>query len=137
MTEERVTGARIIWCENQTHARRRKIGKTRSVVELSDVAEMLDRAAERNIDLRGNSGSGAGAYLEIVFNGDDPADDDSDGEAVESLGDSILAGLPTGAAAKVRAFISRQKRGTCWNGNNHVPAPYHHSQELLDKIRGR
>jgi hypothetical protein len=134
---ERATHVRIIEMENITCRNRRSIGETEKVATLADVAMMLDRAEECNIDNHGGSGIGAGAYLEATFGSDDPDKNATDGEAVETVDDPVFAGLPLGSARACRKFIADQKRSSCWDGNNHVPAPYSHTEAVLARIRGR
>jgi len=135
--EAPATGVRVILMENITERDRRDIGETSDELSLVEVARMLDVAAEEDIDRHGASGIGAGAHLEAVFGGEDPDDDDTDGEHVRRVHDPVFAGLPLGALGECRAFVSEQKRATCWDGHNHVPAPYSHSEALLNEARGR
>lgn len=131
---EQATGLREIIMENITHRRRRSIGDTMATLDsLVDVAIFLDKAEEDSIDMYGGSGTGAGAFVEAVFNGDDPDDEGSGAEDVSTIDDPMFSHLPFGDRSALRSFLSRQRRNTCWNGNNHVPAPTYNCETLLQR----
>lgn len=134
---EQATGLRIVIMGNLSERSRRGLGQSFNIRTLADVAIALDRANERSIEAAGGSGMGAGAFLEAVFDHEDPRDPDSTGETVVSIDDPVFTGYPIGSARELRAFVTAQRRNTCWNGQNHIQAPFYESEALLNRIRGR
>ena len=134
--QEHVTGLRIVarnnyTCKNEQHL----IIDPTSVSSLVDVAVMLDSCADEATERCGYSGTGAGARLEVVFNDDDPDDEEVDGEEIDSLDSPLLTSLPLGDPVVLRQFISSQRRSTVWNGQNHIARCVEHSTGLLARIR--
>ena len=111
------------WAQNATQAGR--------------VATALDLTREEAIERRANSGLGAGARLEAIFNNDDTANEDSVGEEITSMNDAIVCDILLGndARASLRKFVHSQRRSTVWDGHNHVECPHEVSAELLDSLR--
>lgn len=105
---------------------------------LAEVAVALDMADAESIERRANSGMGAGAYLEAVFDDDETGDVYTVGEEISSLDDSILNGLEAigpGDVKTLRKFIHHARTHTVWNGNNHVTLPRKYSSVILAKKR--
>lgn len=134
---ERATHVRLVCMENITCRDRRSECDAEEIATLADVAIALDEADEWAIIKHGGSGTGAGAFLEAIVASEDDDPDDAPGEAVDSIDDPLFAGLPDGDPKTLRQFIHNRRNETCWDGNNHVPAPSGHSRRLLDRIRGR
>lgn len=142
-TTERAGAVREVHMENMTYADRRSECGPEGVCSLADVAMALDAADDNDITNHGNSGTGAGAFLEalIIPDGvlpeDYEPDDEDDCERVEGWRHPLFSHLPVGPLALLRQFIRDQARSTCWDGNNHVQAPAHHSQALLEYARSQ
>lgn len=135
---EKATAVRIIEMDNETHGSdRRSIGECWSVSTLVGLAMVFDTAADENTENRGHNGRGAGAYVEAVFNDEDPDDENTAGERVEDISDPVFDGLPLGSLTMLRKFITAQKASTVWNGHNHVQAHCHHSERVMNRVRGR
>jgi hypothetical protein len=101
----------------------------------ADIAEWLDLADEESTERRGNSGLGAGAWLELTFDDDDPSAMDTDGERIDDLDHALMRELPLGNARQLRKFIANQRRNTGWDGHNHAQCPNSHSAKVLARIR--
>ena len=137
-TTERVTGWRIVH-RTRTYRGGQSITRSGDVSTLLDVASALDRARLDDVDATGSEGNigNAGTWVEIVFDDDDPEDEDTDGERIDDLTHPALATLPLGAVSDARRETSEYNREECWDGNNHVIPGAYYTQEVLDRIRGR
>ena len=136
---EQPTALRIIERNNYTcTSQQHMISTTRELHSLIDVAIMLDLACEAAISRSGGSGIGAGADLEVVFDNADPDSQETDGEVIQSVDNSVFAGIPVGTNVRdLRRFINDQKSRTVWNGQNQITCPHSEAQALLDRIRNR
>ncbi len=138
MEKEKITGIRIIGRNNYSLvAEQFIIGLSNSSPTQEDVARFLDLANEQAISRRGGSGSGAGAYVEALFDGDDPRDADSPGMEIYSV--DAASNLPVlrpnhKTGRSLRIFINEQKRDSVWDGHNLITCPYSNAQELLERI---
>lgn len=138
MEKEKITGIRIIGKNNYSLVTEQFIiGLSNKTPTQQDVARFLDLAEEQAIERRGNSGSGAGAYVEALFDNDDPRDADSPGMEIDSLDQcSQLPVLRPGrkTSRTLRIFINKQKRDSVWDGHNYTPCPYSNTLKLLERI---
>jgi len=140
---ERITGLRIVAQNNYTcRDEQFMIEDTQDgEIALEDVAIFLDNAEDEAVEHRGNSGSGAGAHMEVLFNGDDPDDEGSCGETIESIADAqkIDPSLVFGPSATraLRKHINGQARSSVWDGNNHIRCCTDHSYSALAMIRAK
>jgi len=135
-TTERATGLRMIHMENITYRDRRRIGETiNGIQDKAEVAMFLDEAAEHNIDNRGSSGMGAGCSVEATFDDEDPDNDDTSSEEVNSVDDSVFDGLPLGDRKELRLFMTQQRESSCWDGHNHVACPLYNSERVLTMMK--
>ena len=132
---ETVTGARIMHCLNAAISGGgvAEIVRTFQVRNLEDVAMALDEAcdeARENIGGYGNVGCGT-TWVEVVFNGDDPEDEDTVGQRIDNCESKYVRGLPPANLRTLRRFVHDQQRKTVWDGNNHVGCSTYYSEELL------
>jgi hypothetical protein len=139
-TQERLTGYRLRVSNNYTcmdeqnmvsHATS-AIGETLTQAE---IAIALDECVDEDIERRGYSGTGAGAYLEVVFNDADINDRDSDAEQINDMNNALVKNLPLGDTKLLRRFIQHQRNSQIWDGHNYRQANCRHARELLEKIR--
>lgn len=133
--------------ENETCPNRRVECNPRRCNTLVDVAMALDNAEEDDIDKRGYSGRGAGAWLELL---DVENAYDADGkplnvgdiviegsERIASVFDTRLSGMCVGNVRRLRRYYRDQSNSSAWNGHNHVPLPLTNTHDLLDWCRGQ
>lgn len=133
-TTERATHVRMVIRENESYrVRRGHVEQWREIETLAHVAVALDEAMAAGIEKHGNSGLGAGAFLEALASDPEDNPEDFDGVAVHYLADPLFAHLPVGDLMEVRRFVARQSHQRVWDGNNRVEPPCPNSRELLER----
>ena len=135
--EDRVTGFRVIARNNYSRRNEQNlIVNAGSGADQGTFAIALDSACTEAIRRRGNSGLGAGAYVEMVFNDDDPEDKETVGKTVETLSHPLISVLPLvgqgSSIQSLRQAIGSAKRRTVWDGHNHVPQSYVYAATILE-----
>ena len=135
---DQATGLRLVGRNNYTQRREQFIvSHAQPLTTLADVAIALDLCADETTERRGNSGIGAGCRVEVVFDNEDPASEETPGEEITSLNSPVVARLPLGEGRRLRQFIHGQRRASVWNGSNHTTACSVNSEQLLARIRYR
>jgi hypothetical protein len=136
ITTNQVTSLRIVARNNYSlKSEQFIITESKENPTLVDVAIFLDITSVENIERRAYSGLGAGARLELIFNGDNPDSDDTIGEEIFSLESDMLTKLENGSIQKLREHIHHCRTHTVWNGHNYIPQPCDQSEELLSRLR--
>ena len=133
---ETITGMRIVARNNYSLQREQFIITHSASFDVSgptraEIAIELDEAVDEAVERRGYSGFGAGARMEIVFNGDDPDDEDIAGEEIESLEHSLVKNLPLGNRALLHRHIYSQRKSSVWDGHNHRPGCIYHAEQVV------
>jgi len=100
---------------------------------LAGLVEALDRAAIEHVEMLGCSGSGAGAWVEAVFD-----DDEDNNIVIDHLDQSELsdcAPLEIGASRLALARrAGRLERTRVWDGHNHVTIGAAATRMLIERF---
>lgn len=143
---ERVAGMRLSARNNYTLAAEQDISLMERQFDAArpctqaDVAMLLDRAENEEVERRGYSGRGAGctALLRIGEAGGIAADDadyEPQEEEVCDLAHPLVRAMAPGSLWHLRRFIGRMRRASVWDGHNHARCSHGFASLLVDEIR--